>query len=156
MSPKVNNNNGPSGVAGVAPSPLQLALTTNGVATKNGSTPPGDCVFCQLFKVDPFQVFTLFFVLFFLLMSVYLSSSSCVLFPPDKQSAISSHKHFLNKIYVCSPAGGQAEPASASDVPADPENLTEEGEEAVATETISKEEAAERLMVGQSLIHLLD
>uniref|UniRef100_A0A7N6BTQ9 Kinesin motor domain-containing protein n=1 Tax=Anabas testudineus TaxID=64144 RepID=A0A7N6BTQ9_ANATE len=85
------NNNGPSGVAGVVPSPLQLALTANGVATKNGSAPPGE----------------------------------------------------------------QVEPATAGDAPADPENLTvdgEEGEEAVATETISKEEAAERLLETEKII----
>ncbi|XP_035531030.1 kinesin-like protein KIF1C, partial [Morone saxatilis] len=37
-----NNNNGPGGVAGVSPSPLQLAITANGiVAPENGSAPPG-------------------------------------------------------------------------------------------------------------------
>lgn len=35
---------------------------------------------------------------------------------------------------------------SAEDTP--PDQLMEDGEEAVSTETISKEEAAERLMVG--------
>ncbi|XP_068569154.1 kinesin-like protein KIF1C [Cebidichthys violaceus] len=34
------NNNGPAGVSGVSPSPLQLALTANGVAPQNGSAPP--------------------------------------------------------------------------------------------------------------------
>ncbi len=44
-----------------------------------------------------------------------------------------------------------AKPASAGEVPADPDHLIEdgeEGEEADPTETISKEEAAERLLVG--------
>ncbi|XP_051251456.1 kinesin-like protein KIF1C [Dicentrarchus labrax] len=37
-----NNNNGPGGVAGVPPSPLQLAITANGIVTpENGSAPPG-------------------------------------------------------------------------------------------------------------------
>uniref|UniRef100_A0A7N8WKP6 Kinesin-like protein n=1 Tax=Mastacembelus armatus TaxID=205130 RepID=A0A7N8WKP6_9TELE len=46
-------------------------------------------------------------------------------------------------------------PVSAGDVPADPNHLTEEGEEgeeAVATETISKEEAAERLLETEKII----
>ncbi|XP_031735561.1 kinesin-like protein KIF1C [Anarrhichthys ocellatus] len=34
-----NNNNGPAGVSGVSPSPLQLALTANGVTPQNGSAP---------------------------------------------------------------------------------------------------------------------
>lgn len=44
-----------------------------------------------------------------------------------------------------------AEPASAGGAPADPDHLIEDGEEgdeAESTEPISKEEAAERLMVG--------
>ena len=40
----VNNNNVLVGLAGASPSPLQLALTANGVASKNGSAPPGDCL----------------------------------------------------------------------------------------------------------------
>uniref|UniRef100_A0A4W6EYJ1 Kinesin-like protein n=1 Tax=Lates calcarifer TaxID=8187 RepID=A0A4W6EYJ1_LATCA len=47
------------------------------------------------------------------------------------------------------------EPASAGDVPADPDPLIEdgeEGEEAVATEPISKEEAAERLLETEKII----
>ncbi|KAK9525176.1 hypothetical protein VZT92_017499 [Zoarces viviparus] len=35
-----NNNNGPAGVSGVSPSPLQLALAANGVTPQNGSAPP--------------------------------------------------------------------------------------------------------------------
>ncbi|XP_070849103.1 kinesin-like protein KIF1C isoform X2 [Chaetodon trifascialis] len=35
------NNNGLGGVAGASPSPLQLALTANGVTPENGSTPAG-------------------------------------------------------------------------------------------------------------------
>ncbi|XP_040887515.1 kinesin-like protein KIF1C isoform X2 [Toxotes jaculatrix] len=86
------NSISPGGVAGVPPSPLQLALTANGITPKNGSAPP---------------------------------------------------------------AAG--EPTSAGDVPADPDpdRLTEdgeEGEEAVATETISKEEAAERLLETEKII----
>ncbi|XP_026177622.1 kinesin-like protein KIF1C [Mastacembelus armatus] len=53
------------------------------------------------------------------------------------------------------PPSGQDEPVSAGDVPADPNHLTEEGEEgeeAVATETISKEEAAERLLETEKII----
>ncbi|XP_028998763.1 kinesin-like protein KIF1C isoform X2 [Betta splendens] len=52
-------------------------------------------------------------------------------------------------------AGDQAEPESAGEGPSDPENLTENGEEeeeAVATETISKEEAAERLLETEKII----
>ncbi|KAF3698205.1 Kinesin-like protein KIF1C [Channa argus] len=82
----VNNNNGLSGVAGVPPSPMQLALAANGVPVKNASDPPG----------------------------------------------------------------GQAE-LSASDIPADSNNLIEEGEEG-ATENISKEEAAERLLETEKII----
>nr|XP_020477889.1 kinesin-like protein KIF1C [Monopterus albus] len=51
--------------------------------------------------------------------------------------------------------GGWAEPASAGDVDADPDILMEnrdEGEEVVATETISKEEAAERLLETEKII----
>ncbi|XP_041821506.1 kinesin-like protein KIF1C [Chelmon rostratus] len=83
------NNNGSGGVAGAPPSPLQLALTANGVSPENGSAPPG------------------------------------------------------------------AESASAGDVPADPDHLIEdgeEGEEADATEPISKEEAAERLLETEKII----
>lgn len=36
-----NNINGPGGVAGASPSPLQLALTSNGITPENGSAPPG-------------------------------------------------------------------------------------------------------------------
>ncbi|XP_028262681.1 kinesin-like protein KIF1C isoform X2 [Parambassis ranga] len=86
----LNNNNGPAGVMGVSSSPLQLALTANGVTSpKNGSAPPA------------------------------------------------------------------AEPASAGDTPADPDHPMEdgeEGEEAVATETITKEEVAERLMETEKII----
>lgn len=85
----VNNNSVVGALPGAAPSPLQLALTANGIASKNGSAPPG------------------------------------------------------------------AEPASAGDAPADADQLIEdgeEGEEAVATETISKEEAAERLMETEKII----
>ncbi|XP_028262678.1 kinesin-like protein KIF1C isoform X2 [Parambassis ranga] len=86
----LNNNNGPAGVMGVSSSPLQLALTANGVTSpKNGSAPPA------------------------------------------------------------------AEPASAGDTPADPDHPMEEGEEgeeAVTTETITKEEVAERLMETEKII----
>ncbi|XP_076734364.1 kinesin-like protein KIF1C isoform X2 [Maylandia zebra] len=36
-----NINNGPGGVAGASPSPLQLALTSNGITPENGPAPPG-------------------------------------------------------------------------------------------------------------------
>ncbi|XP_039996619.1 kinesin-like protein KIF1C isoform X2 [Xiphias gladius] len=84
------NNNGPGGVAGGTPSPLQLALSANGLTAKN-----------------------------------------------------------------CSALPAAVELASAGDVPADPDHLIEdgeEGEEAVATETISKEEAAERLLETEKII----
>ncbi|XP_035506314.2 kinesin-like protein KIF1C isoform X2 [Scophthalmus maximus] len=87
----VNNNNGPCGVAGVPPSPLQLALAANGIAPKNVSAPPA-----------------------------------------------------------------VGEPTSSGEAStADPNHMIEdgeEGEEAVATETISKEEAAERLMETEKII----
>lgn len=92
----------------MAPSHLQLALATNGLAAKNGSAPAGE------------------------------RRRWC------GTSAVSSSQT------VC-PAGHQAEPESVGEGPADPEHLAENGEEeeeAVATETISKEEAAERLLVG--------
>ncbi|XP_074555476.1 kinesin-like protein KIF1C isoform X2 [Halichoeres trimaculatus] len=38
---EANNNNGPLAAAGLPLSPLQLTLTANGVAPKNGSAPPG-------------------------------------------------------------------------------------------------------------------
>ncbi|TMS01070.1 Kinesin-like protein KIF1C [Larimichthys crocea] len=81
-----NNNSGPGGVAGVCPSPLQLALTANGIAPQNGSASPG------------------------------------------------------------------AELASTDDVPVDPDHLMEDGEETDATEPISKEEAAERLLETEKII----
>lgn len=62
--------------------------------------------------------------------------------------------HFLLSSSILFPhpsSSADAEPASAGDAPADPDHLIEdgeEGEEAVATEPISKEEAAERLLVG--------
>ncbi|XP_070711370.1 kinesin-like protein KIF1C isoform X2 [Pempheris klunzingeri] len=90
LSNAVNNNSSsPGGVLGACLSPLQLAVTANGVAVKNGSAPPGD------------------------------------------------------------------EPPSEDVVPADPDHLMEdgeEGEEAVATEPISKEEAAERLLETEKII----
>uniref|UniRef100_A0A7N6B9R5 Kinesin motor domain-containing protein n=1 Tax=Anabas testudineus TaxID=64144 RepID=A0A7N6B9R5_ANATE len=46
-----------TGVAGVVPSPLQLALTANGVATKNGSAPPGNCVLTLTLKPGPTLTF---------------------------------------------------------------------------------------------------
>lgn len=52
------------------------------------------------------------------------------------------------------PSAAVGEPTSSGEAStADPNHMIEdgeEGEEAVATETISKEEAAERLMVGQA------
>ncbi|XP_069375061.1 kinesin-like protein KIF1C [Paralichthys olivaceus] len=86
----VNNNNGPAGVAGVCPSPLQMALAANGITPQNGSAPPVT-----------------------------------------------------------------SEPTSTGDAAADPDHLIEDGEdgeEAVAAETISKEEAAERLMETEKII----
>uniref|UniRef100_A0A3Q2Q685 Kinesin family member 1C n=1 Tax=Fundulus heteroclitus TaxID=8078 RepID=A0A3Q2Q685_FUNHE len=88
------NNNILRGVAGVAPAPLPLTPTANGVAPKEDSA------------------------------------------PADFPSA-------------------EAEAAPAGDAPADPDHLTqngEEAEEAVAPETISKEEAAERLMETEKII----
>ncbi|XP_069031700.1 kinesin-like protein KIF1C isoform X2 [Embiotoca jacksoni] len=88
----VNNNNDLAGIAGLSPSPLQLALTANGIVPKIGSAPPGD------------------------------------------------------------------KPPPAGDAPVDPEHLIHNGEEeegeeeAVATETISKEEAAERLLETEKII----
>lgn len=46
-------------------------------------------------------------------------------------------------------AGAGSEPLSTGDVAAD--RLTEDGDETEETETISKEEAAERLLVGRVL-----
>uniref|UniRef100_A0A3Q1ELB7 Kinesin family member 1C n=1 Tax=Acanthochromis polyacanthus TaxID=80966 RepID=A0A3Q1ELB7_9TELE len=64
-------------------------------------------------------------------------------------------QELLDNTERSSPCPG-AEPSSAGDaVPADPNHLIEdgeEGEEAVATETISKEEAAERLMETEKII----
>uniref|UniRef100_A0A3Q3GG87 Kinesin-like protein n=1 Tax=Labrus bergylta TaxID=56723 RepID=A0A3Q3GG87_9LABR len=83
----VNNNNGVLAAAGVSASPLQLALTANGIAPENGSAPPGP------------------------------------------------------------------EPESAADAPADSDQLMENGEDGEeATEPISKEEAAERLMETEKII----
>ncbi|KAL7375207.1 hypothetical protein ABVT39_013832 [Epinephelus coioides] len=79
-----NNNNGPAGVTGVSPSPLQLTHTANGVAPKDGSAPPG---------TEP---------------------------PTEGQDQLMENG--------------------------------EEGEEGVATETISKEEAAERLLETEKII----
>ncbi|MEQ2248880.1 Kinesin-like protein kif1c, partial [Ilyodon furcidens] len=53
------------------------------------------------------------------------------------------------------PAPAEAEAAPAGDTPAEPDHLIQNGEdaeEAVATETISKEEAAERLMETEKII----
>ncbi|KAM6960271.1 kinesin-like protein KIF1C [Tautogolabrus adspersus] len=94
-----NNNNGLPAAAGVSASPLQLALTANGMAPENGSAPPG--VLCL--------------------------------------------KRFIS-------AAG-AEPVSVGDAPADSDQLMEDGENGEeATETISKEEAAERLMETEKII----
>lgn len=56
-------------------------------------------------------------------------------------------------VCLCFASAG-AESASAGDAPADSEHLMEDGEEgedADAQETISKEEAAERLLVGSHM-----
>ncbi|XP_047241737.1 kinesin-like protein KIF1C [Girardinichthys multiradiatus] len=83
------NNNSLVGVAGVAPTPLQLTHTANGITSKE------------------------------------------------------------------EPAPAEAEASPAGDTPAEPDHLIQNGEdaeEAVATETISKEEAAERLMETEKII----
>ena len=49
-------------------------------------------------------------------------------------------------ILFCSSAG--AEPPSEGDAPANPDHLMEDGEDGEEAEPISKEEAAERLLVG--------
>nr|XP_043876648.1 kinesin-like protein KIF1C [Solea senegalensis] len=82
-----NNNNGPGGIMGVASSPLQLALTANGITENNGPAP-----------------------------------------------------------------SDVGEPTSSEDTPADPDHPIENGEEAVSEETISKEEAAERLLETEKII----
>lgn len=81
--------------------------------------------------------------------SLHSSSSSFKFYYEDPAKTQQSVP--LRLTLVGFPAGGQAEPTSAGDVPADSDNLAEDGEEGEeAGETISKEEAAERLMVGQS------
>lgn len=62
-------------------------------------------------------------------------------------SSVLSHSRGLEpKRCSCSSSAG-AELASTDDVPVDPDHLMEDGEETDATEPISKEEAAERLLV---------
>lgn len=59
---------------------------------------------------------------------------------------------FITKCFI-SCAG--AEPVSEGDTPAGPDQLIEDGEEreeGESTENISKEEAAERLMVGRDVL----
>lgn len=62
------------------------------------------------------------------------------------------HYVFITKCFI-SCAG--AEPVSEGDTPAGPDQLIEDGEEreeGESTENISKEEAAERLMVGRDVL----
>ena len=48
----------------------------------------------------------------------------------------------------CIVPSADAEPESVEDAPADPDPMIEDAEEGEEAEPISKEEAAERLMVG--------